>query len=309
MRDLTSKEIYDLNNMNVSAQNPQLGDLLQDLIAGGGGGGGGGSSTEDPIDVSTNIGSYKNGDNIPSGTKFEDILRNILTTISVPILNPPSMSMSFSQPLIYKVGSVVPSSVVTISFDQGSINPAYGTNGKRAGEADNYRVHATGATSSYDKTQATNSFNVDELTRLTKGNIVITGTVNYAEGAQPKDSAGNNYSTPLPAGSISGTKTIEFIVPFYYGASSTQTITDLSGLVEDLAKKGNKEYTYDLANQYAVVAYDASYGNLKKIMDANGFDYTNDFSKERITVDGVDYLVYASPFAQTSSNFKYQYEF
>lgn len=33
---LTAKEIYDLNNMNVAAQNVQLGTLINKLIAGGG---------------------------------------------------------------------------------------------------------------------------------------------------------------------------------------------------------------------------------------------------------------------------------
>ena len=34
---LTAKEIYDLNNMNVAAQNVQLGTLINKIIAGGGG--------------------------------------------------------------------------------------------------------------------------------------------------------------------------------------------------------------------------------------------------------------------------------
>ena len=34
---LTAKEIYDLNNMNVAAQNVQLGTLINKLIAGSGG--------------------------------------------------------------------------------------------------------------------------------------------------------------------------------------------------------------------------------------------------------------------------------
>lgn len=36
---LTEKQIYDLNNMNVAAQNVGLGDLLSILLEGGGGGG------------------------------------------------------------------------------------------------------------------------------------------------------------------------------------------------------------------------------------------------------------------------------
>ena len=36
---LTDKQIYDLNNMNVAAQNVGLGDLLSSLLEGGGGGG------------------------------------------------------------------------------------------------------------------------------------------------------------------------------------------------------------------------------------------------------------------------------
>lgn len=36
---LTAKEIYDLNHMNVAAQNVQLGTILNKLITGGGGAG------------------------------------------------------------------------------------------------------------------------------------------------------------------------------------------------------------------------------------------------------------------------------
>lgn len=35
---LTDKQIYDLNNMNVAAQNVQLGNLLDNLVESGGGG-------------------------------------------------------------------------------------------------------------------------------------------------------------------------------------------------------------------------------------------------------------------------------
>ena len=38
---LTDKQIYDLNNMNVAAQNVRLGDLLSLLLENGGGGGDG----------------------------------------------------------------------------------------------------------------------------------------------------------------------------------------------------------------------------------------------------------------------------
>ena len=34
---LSAKEVYDLNNMNVAAQNVKLGTLLNNLLAGGGG--------------------------------------------------------------------------------------------------------------------------------------------------------------------------------------------------------------------------------------------------------------------------------
>ena len=271
------------------------------------GGSGSGALSAD-LTVSNPIGKYAANDVIDEGTSFETIFRGMLSKTYYPTLTNPSATLTYSANTLMKVGASITARAATVALNRGSISPAYGTSGYRSGAATGYKLVSTGATANIDESNSTGSFNVPALTRNTKGNIVLTGTASYGAGEQPKDSDGANYNSPLPAGSVSSSKTIEFILPFYWGVSNNPTISNLTGLTEDLTKKGQKQYTFTTSNQYMVIVYDASYGNLTSILDPNNFETINAWSKSALTIDGQNYTVYVAKSA-TSATAKYTFKF
>ena len=117
----------------------------------------------------------------------------------------------------------------------------------------------------------------------------------------------------------------EFIYGFFKGTSAAipEASADVKALTLDLTKKAKKEYTFTASNQYLTVAYPASYGNLTKITDQNGFANLDAWNKTVVAVSmnvwddtegdyvatDVNYNVYTTNDKITCSNFKYTFEF
>lgn len=271
--------------------------------------GGGGSLTKQ-ITAAIDVGGIDTGTVYPVDTPIENILSDLLEPTLYPTLTNPSASLSYSANAYYAVGGTVSALTATLALNRGSINPSYGTSGYRSGAATNYAIATSGADTEYsDSSASSGTFSVPALTRASKGTIVVTGTVSYAAGEQPKDSKGGDYDSPLAAGSVSASKTLTFIQPYYYGISNTATIADFTGLTENVTAKGQKTFNYTTNNQYMVFAYDSSYGNLKTILDGNGFDVTGGWTKSTLTVDGFSYFVYIAnaPTTDTNAPFTFKY--
>ena len=210
---------------------------------------GGDSSLTSDLTAAVTIGGITNGTTFTAGTSLETILRTMLEPTLYPTLTAPSASMTYGADTYYPVGGTVSALNAVVSLNRGSINPAYGTSGYRSGTATGYSIATSGADTEYrNSSDSSGSFNVPSLTRATKGTIVVTGTVSYAVGEQPKDSKGNNYDSPLSAGSKSTSKTITFIQPYYYGVSNSSTVSDFTGLTENLSAKGQKTFNYTTDN-------------------------------------------------------------
>lgn len=272
--------------------------------------GSGSSVLASDLTVSNPLGKYKQDDVIDKGTELETIFRGILSKTYYPSLTNPSCSMSYSAPTLAKVGQVISSLKATLTFNRGSINPKYTADSSyRAGEANNYSIILNNASVTYEDSNKSGTFTVPSFTRDSKGNVTLNATVSYDAGCQPKDSDGNDYQSPLPAGNVSASKTVEFILPFYYGTSDTTDISSLNGLTEDLTKKGNKTYYLNANNQHLVIVYDSSYGNLKSIIDANNFDLIDGWTKSTKTIEGQSYNVYVSNKKNTDTNIKLTFNF
>lgn len=279
----------------------------KELGAGGGGGGSDAELTSD-LTVSNPIGEWEMDEVIAEGTTLETVIRGMLSQTYYPTYTAPSASINYSATLLVKTGTAIPATAATVLFNAGAITLEGVKQADRAGAATGYTLSTSGAATDFNETNATGNFNVTALTRATKGNIVMTATVNYAEGPQPLDSNGDPYETPLPAGSVTASKTIEFINPFYWGVSSGMSVTSVAGLTEDVSKKGQKQYTYVTNNEHMVIAYEASYGNLTSILDPNNFETINGWTKSNLTVNGVNYNVYVSDSATTATA-KYTFKF
>jgi hypothetical protein len=274
--------------------------------------GGGGTSAElsDDLTTAISVGGIDSGVTYEKGTPLESLFRDLLEPTLFPSFTNPSASLSYSVDTYYAVGSTVAAKQATVSLNRGSINPAYGTSGYRSGAATKYEISTSGADTEHsDSSTASGAFSIPTLTRSTKGNIVVTGKVTYAEGEQPKDSKGNNYSSPLPAGNVSASKTLQFILPYYYGKSASSTISDFTGLTANVTAKGQKTFNFTTNNEYMVFAYDSSYGNLKSILDGNGFETIGGWTKNTVTVGGFSYFVYVSnsPTTDTNAPFTFKY--
>lgn len=178
------------------------------------GGGGGSAELTDDLTVVKAVGGITVGTQYAAGTSLEDILREMLSPVLYPTFTNPSATISATGAKLLETGSSL-NTTMTITFNRGTINPAYGTSGKRAGAATGYSLN--GGTS-----QAGNTFSVT----VTSAQLTYRGTVDYAAGEQPKDSIGRDYSTPLPAGSVnSNSITYEFVDAMYANTSSAGTMT------------------------------------------------------------------------------------
>lgn len=273
------------------------------------GGSGGGELTKAITSV-MQVGGIDIGANYPVGTPIEDILSDMLEPVLYPMFTPPSASLSYGANTYYAIGSSVSAMSGTVTYNAGAITVNGTKQNDRGGAATGYAISTSGAATEYsDSSESSGAFSVPALTRATKGTIVVTGTVSYAQGPQPKDSKGNNYGEPLAAGSVTATKTLNFIMPYYYGASNTSSISSLSGLTENVTAKGNKTFNFTTNNQYMVMVGDASYGVFKSILDGNGFETISGWTRSQATFNGVLCYVYVSnsPTTDTNAAFTFKY--
>lgn len=191
----------------------------------GGGGGGTSAELEAALDITRTVGGITSGDHYNAGTTLEQILRDMLNPTDYPTLTNPSASLSATGAKLLEKGATL-STTFTVTFNRGSINPAYGTSGYRSGVATDYTLNGGTA-------QVENTFSVTVDETVTS----YQATVNYAAGEQPKDSTGHDYSSPLPAGSVNtNTITYEFVDALWANTSNIATIAKL-GLVSKSTKQ------------------------------------------------------------------------
>lgn len=107
-----------------------------------------------------------------------------------------------------------------------------------------------------------------------------------------------------------------FVYPYYVGACAEDATIDealVKGLTKKIEAKGNKTIAYTCDYQRMVFAYPKSYGALKSILDANGFENLSAFTQNEVSITGLDgtaqpYYVYvngASTVSAFNMTFKY----
>lgn len=292
----------------MSKKKKSLENLYVEMFRGGGGGGCDCVTTR-PITSAIKVGGIDADTTFPAGTKLEDMWGALLEPTLYPTYVAPSASLSYASDSYYEVGSTIPAKNAVITYNPGAIVLNGVVQNTRGGAVTGYAIDTTGADTDYNDSGDIATFNVPALTRSTKGQIKIFGTASYDEGPQPKDSKGQDYETPLPAGTVSANKTMNFIQAFFYGVSNTSTIADFTGLTKKVEPKANKTFNYTTNNQYMVMAYDSSYGNLSAIIDGNGFDVTGGWTKSIMTVGGFSYNVYIAQLPTTDTNAPFTFKF
>lgn len=204
------------------------GDLIISAL-----GGSGSAQLEADLTASVTVGGIRSGTTYTAGTPFETLWRDLLNPVAVPTLTAPTATLTGSGDKLLEVGSTY-EATMTINYNRGRINPAYGTNGFRAGEAISYQLNV-------GTPQAGNTFTVT----VTGDNNMFSGSVEHSAGEQPKDSVGNNYDSPYPAGTIStNSVTYEFVNALY---GTTVSIDEMTK--QPLVSKSAKEYVFNLVAQ------------------------------------------------------------
>lgn len=142
------------------------------------------------------------------GKTSEEILLMMLFGVVSPTLTAPSLSIELNTkaPLIIGRETQLEGALV---FDRGTIDPAYGTSGFRAGLPTSFAI----ADELIETTSTTCNFNFSFIPTNAENKILYS--VAYAEGEQPLNSIGQEVDSPLPAGLLSDTLTISAIYPIY----------------------------------------------------------------------------------------------
>jgi len=216
--DGTIVEVTPILDTGIKIAEIVIDGQVKDIYAPNGGGGGGTSAElADDLDVTRTVGGINSGTHYEEGTSLETILRNMLNPTDYPTFVAPSASLTATGAKLLEKGATL-STIMTVTFNRGSITPAYGTSGYRSGVAINYVLNG-GAT------QSSGTFNVNIDETITS----YIATVNYDAGEQPKDSTGADYSTPLPAGSVnSNTINYEFVYALWANTTNIANISKLS---------------------------------------------------------------------------------
>lgn len=244
---------------------------------------------------------------IPAGTTVGDLrgkdFGEILEELIFPTVNPtfvaPSAKLSLKStsttPTIQEVGttdaSVPTEASFNTSFDKGQIKIGNTKQADRAGalNAENSFIYINGDTS--DK---------EFPTEIPEGSITYKYRAAYAQGPQPKDSKGNNYSTPLPAGTVdSAAVTVNGVYPYFANKGDINTFVKLplqtsnviSGLVLP-AEGGGKKHAFKLPAKYTLTKVELlnTLSGKYEAYDISNFTRTT----ENIQVQGkqVQYAVY-----------------
>lgn len=112
------------------------------------------------------------------------------------------------------------------------------------------------------------------------------------------------------------TTALTFVYPYYIGVCNADAIINealIEGLTKKVESKGTKTCAFTTNNQKMIFAYPTAYGAIKKIIDQNGFDNTNAFTRSEITITGLDktsqpYYVYTNdPSSVTGFNLTFSY--
>ena len=246
--------------------------------------------------IGVSVGGVNDGDVLPKGMTFTQFAIRLLQKRIPPTYTNPTISLITSKTGVHEKGTPNFSVVITPTFTQND-----------AGTVTGYELFRNGV-SIYKGTSIAKY--TDTIPTLTN-DLNYTCIVTYATGAVKNDNMGDPDPTgQIMAGSITGSATtIKVALRYYYGTSASDTSILLSTLGNKLDIKKNMTFTFTSANEYIVIAYDSSYGNLTSILDVSSFENLGSFNMTTLTSGGYTYNVYTTATPVTCTNFDYTIKF
>lgn len=237
-----------------------------------------------------------------TGKSYDEIFDTLIFPTVNPTFTAPSASISLKNyQNIQEIGANAPTTAnFNVSFNAGAITLAGVKQNNRAGAQD---VEASKILYSSSKVE-------DLPEKVTSGAMDYYYRAAYAEGPQPKDSKGNNYSTPLAAGTVDSSKvTVTGYRAAYSGLVSTDAITEavIKGMTKTISAKKTIKVSGPISEQYICFAAPAGWA-VSNIKDSNNFNVTSSYTTSTVSVTGldgqaVDYTVYLSGKMTQSSTY------
>lgn len=227
-----------------------------------------------------------------TGKSYDEIFDTLIFPTVNPTFIAPSASISLkSYQNVQEIGANAPTTAdFNVSFNAGAITLAGKKQNNRAGAQD---MEASKILYGSSKVESLPE-------KVVAGAMDYYYCAAYAEGPQPKDSKGNNYQTPLAAGSVYSGTTVTGYRAAYSGLVSTNAITEevIKGMTTTVSAKKTIKVSGPISEQYICFAAPAGW-TVSNIKDSNNFDVTSSYATSTVSVTGLDgqavnYTVYLS---------------
>lgn len=244
----------------------------------------GGQSAVLTSNLTTNItvGGLPAGSSYSIGDPLEDILRAMLITYIAPTLG--------GITLLNDGSTVLNSSIVReVGNGLGPFNTA--SFSATADDPDGRFAYSSSFTASGATTGDFSTYFGDNVLS-TSNNFGLAGSRTVTRTSPGTVTFTLNAKNPENMSTISQTRTVTYVYPFFHGMSATDysTTGDLysdGGITTLVATGGNKSLSISGNLKYIYFAYPASYGDLSSIIDGNGYNVTTAFTKYTRTQSSV----------------------
>jgi hypothetical protein len=258
------------------------------------------------VTTDLSVGGISAAQVLPQGTTLQQFVEALFIKVFYPTFTPPSINVSSNIGTNVEAGTI--GLTLTMSFLSGSINgltvggiwnPSVFQN-TRSGVVTGYNAFGVLYPSTASSFPATSSTVV-----IKDGSNSFAVSGNHTQGPQPKDSKNNNFSTPLPSGSVSNSITVNGLRGTFRGADTFTFTPSSSDQIRifpsslGLANGSIFEISVPLGSRRVVVAYPSTLRDVTSIIDPNNnIVYTDEFNLTTVSVSGansylpINYKVY-----------------
>lgn len=249
-------------------------------------------TTVSDIIADLNVGAINAGDTIQSGTTLDGFISKLIQDTFTPTCTPPSASLSSSIGTNVEAGTT--GLTLTATLNRGAIigalsgsiwNPSL-AQGFRAGAATGYFING-------QDTGVSNMLTMP-ATVIADGANTFSAQIDYEEGAQPTDSKGADYSTPLPAGNVTSSVTVNGRRKAFYGVDSTgadsAAVRALGANLLNPANGSNFAISIPIGATSVCFAYPATLRDVNSVKYVEGLnaEVKGIFTKTLVNVEGAN---------------------
>jgi len=254
-----------------------------------------------------NVAAMSLGESVPAGTTLQQFVEQLLAgNVFNPALYVPLFTATAYNPggdntlltLMKEVGTLLDFKVL-FGFSRGSI---IGKLISGVWQSATFQDYRSGTLETFRLTGA--EADLGTATRFDLAGVAIATGANlfeffadYNAGAQPTNSAGDNYSTPLAAGSLQSDVTIEGVRAAFFGADSNPAPASTSAMVRALDSsllnpQSGSTFTINIeaGDSRVTFAYPKTIGSYIVVIDVEGMglNIADSFTMAEVEVEGAN---------------------